>query len=106
MKDSLTYRLRRLTKRLLRVCPPASPPKEELVSMATGGICQLEAEPVDPRLYVGEIKGGMRPSMKLVVMGIIDKKPKRLVHTHLCLDGNFLLFQTKCVKFHQQSTEK
>ncbi|XP_034432847.1 galectin-related protein B [Hippoglossus hippoglossus] len=26
--------------------------------------------------FTGEIKGGMRPSMKLVVMGIIDKKPK------------------------------
>lgn len=29
--------------------------------------------------YTGEIKGGMRPSMKLIVMGIINKKPKRLV---------------------------
>lgn len=27
--------------------------------------------------YTGEIKGGLRPSMKLVVMGIINKKPKR-----------------------------
>lgn len=31
--------------------------------------------------YIGEIKGGLRPSMKLVVMGIINKKPKRLVYT-------------------------
>lgn len=31
--------------------------------------------------YIGEIKGGLRPSMKLVVMGIVDKKAKRLVHT-------------------------
>lgn len=30
---------------------------------------------------MGEIKGGMRPSMKLIVMGIINKKPKRLVHS-------------------------
>lgn len=28
--------------------------------------------------YIGEIKGGMRPSMKLVVMGIIHKKPKNI----------------------------
>lgn len=33
--------------------------------------------------YTGEIKGGLRPSMKLVVMGIINQKPKRLVRqTH------------------------
>lgn len=28
--------------------------------------------------YTGEIKGGVRPSMKLVVMGIINKKPKNM----------------------------
>ncbi|KAI9537730.1 hypothetical protein NQZ68_022392 [Dissostichus eleginoides] len=28
--------------------------------------------------YSGEIKGGMRPSMKLVVMGIINRKPKSM----------------------------
>ncbi|XP_075879422.1 galectin-related protein B [Nelusetta ayraudi] len=28
--------------------------------------------------YTGQIKGGMRPSMKLVVMGIIDQKPKTI----------------------------
>ncbi|XP_042356678.1 galectin-related protein A-like [Plectropomus leopardus] len=28
--------------------------------------------------YTGEIKGGLRPSMKLVVMGIINKKPKNM----------------------------
>ncbi|XP_061599725.1 galectin-related protein A-like [Cololabis saira] len=28
--------------------------------------------------YVGEIKGGLRPSMKLVVMGIVNKKPKSM----------------------------
>ncbi|KAA8581821.1 hypothetical protein FQN60_008561 [Etheostoma spectabile] len=65
------------------------------------GVCQLEAESIRPQLasslgtstlhhalsgmeendkkengeYTGEIKGGMRPSMKLVVMGIINKKP-------------------------------
>lgn len=29
--------------------------------------------------YVGEIKGGLRPSMKLIVMGILHKRPKRFV---------------------------
>ncbi|PWA29737.1 hypothetical protein CCH79_00007881 [Gambusia affinis] len=73
--------------------------------MATGGICQLggrvnrssvgitppastphhtpsgmdDQDKKDNGQYIGEIKGGMRPSMKLVVMGIIDKKPKRLL---------------------------
>ncbi|XP_068608439.1 galectin-related protein A-like [Brachionichthys hirsutus] len=28
--------------------------------------------------YIGAIKGGLRPSMKLVVMGIINKKPKSI----------------------------
>uniref|UniRef100_A0A3P9JZY5 Galectin n=1 Tax=Oryzias latipes TaxID=8090 RepID=A0A3P9JZY5_ORYLA len=28
--------------------------------------------------YTGEIKGGMRPSMKLVIMGIVNKKPKSI----------------------------
>ncbi|XP_061825021.1 galectin-related protein B [Nerophis lumbriciformis] len=28
--------------------------------------------------YMGEIKGGLRPSMKLVVMGIVAKKPKSI----------------------------
>ncbi|XP_008311745.1 galectin-related protein B [Cynoglossus semilaevis] len=28
--------------------------------------------------YTGEIKGGLRPSMKLVVMGIINQKPKSI----------------------------
>ncbi|XP_037550805.1 galectin-related protein A-like [Nematolebias whitei] len=28
--------------------------------------------------YVGEIKGGMRPAMKLVIMGIVNKKPKSI----------------------------
>uniref|UniRef100_A0A3Q2G648 Galectin n=1 Tax=Cyprinodon variegatus TaxID=28743 RepID=A0A3Q2G648_CYPVA len=34
--------------------------------------------------YIGEIKGGMRPSMKLVVMGIVDKKPKSIEVTLSC----------------------
>ncbi|CAN9501957.1 unnamed protein product [Ophioblennius macclurei] len=34
--------------------------------------------------YTGEIKGGMRPSMKLVVMGIINKKPKSIEVTLSC----------------------
>uniref|UniRef100_A0A4W4HJE0 Galectin n=1 Tax=Electrophorus electricus TaxID=8005 RepID=A0A4W4HJE0_ELEEL len=29
--------------------------------------------------YIGEIKGGLRPSMRLVVMGIVHKQPKRYV---------------------------
>lgn len=29
--------------------------------------------------YVGEIKGGLRPSMKLIVMGIVHKRPKSMV---------------------------
>ncbi|XP_076013709.1 galectin-related protein B [Genypterus blacodes] len=28
--------------------------------------------------YIGEIKGGLRPSMKLVVMGIVHKKPQSI----------------------------
>ncbi|XP_013889545.1 galectin-related protein B [Austrofundulus limnaeus] len=28
--------------------------------------------------YKGDIKGGMRPSMKLVIMGIVNKKPKSI----------------------------
>nr|XP_020478508.1 galectin-related protein A-like [Monopterus albus] len=28
--------------------------------------------------YIGEIKGGLRPSMKLVVMGIVNQKPKSI----------------------------
>ncbi|XP_056152447.1 galectin-related protein A-like [Lampris incognitus] len=34
--------------------------------------------------YTGEIKGGLRPSMKLVVMGIVDKKPKSIEVTVAC----------------------
>nr|XP_023691734.1 galectin-related protein A-like isoform X1 [Paramormyrops kingsleyae] len=30
-------------------------------------------------LYVGEIKGGLRPTMRLVVMGIFKEQPKRMV---------------------------
>ncbi|KAL0969453.1 hypothetical protein UPYG_G00227570 [Umbra pygmaea] len=29
--------------------------------------------------YVGEIKGGLRPTMRLVVMGIVNKKPQSMV---------------------------
>lgn len=28
--------------------------------------------------YVGEIKGGLRPTMKLIVMGIVNKRPKSM----------------------------
>ncbi|XP_032403246.1 galectin-related protein B isoform X2 [Xiphophorus hellerii] len=78
--------------------------------MATGRICQLggrvnrssvgitapastphhapsgmdDQDKKDNGQYVGEIKGGMRPSMKLVVMGIIDKKPKSIEVTVSC----------------------
>ncbi|XP_037603093.1 galectin-related protein B [Sebastes umbrosus] len=37
-----------------------------------------EKDQKDNGEYTGEIKGGMRPSMKLVVMGIINKKPKSI----------------------------
>nr|XP_009305621.1 si:ch211-10a23.2 isoform X1 [Danio rerio] len=29
--------------------------------------------------YVGEIKGGLRPTMRLIVMGIVHKQPKSMV---------------------------
>ncbi|XP_029316678.1 galectin-related protein B [Cottoperca gobio] len=35
--------------------------------------------------YTGEIKGGMRPSMKLVVMGIINQKAKSMEVILSCL---------------------
>ncbi|XP_028853143.1 galectin-related protein A [Denticeps clupeoides] len=35
-------------------------------------------------VYVGEIKGGLRPSMRLIVMGIVHKRPKSLVVTVAC----------------------
>ncbi|KAL4656200.1 galectin-related protein B-like [Arapaima gigas] len=35
-------------------------------------------------LYVGEIKGGLRPTMRLVVMGIFKKQPKRMVVSLSC----------------------
>ncbi|KAI4905036.1 hypothetical protein NFI96_020188 [Prochilodus magdalenae] len=34
--------------------------------------------------YVGEIKGGLRPAMRLVVMGIVHKQPKSLVVSLSC----------------------
>ncbi|XP_072532847.1 galectin-related protein A [Salminus brasiliensis] len=34
--------------------------------------------------YAGEIKGGLRPSMRLVVMGIVHKQPKSMVVTVSC----------------------
>lgn len=40
-------------------------------------VCILYISIVSQEGYIGEIKGGLRPSMKLVVMGIVDKKPKR-----------------------------
>lgn len=42
--------------------------------------------------YIGEIKGGMRPSMKLVVMGIINQNPKRLVNTPV-----FIIIRLSCL---------
>ncbi|KAK7140408.1 hypothetical protein R3I94_012881 [Phoxinus phoxinus] len=29
--------------------------------------------------YVGEIKGGLRPTMRLIVMGIVHKQPKSMI---------------------------
>ncbi|KAM4625965.1 galectin-related protein B [Polymixia lowei] len=37
-----------------------------------------EKDKKDNGEYIGEIKGGLRPSMKLVVMGIVNKKPKSI----------------------------
>uniref|UniRef100_A0AAY5EW25 Galectin n=1 Tax=Electrophorus electricus TaxID=8005 RepID=A0AAY5EW25_ELEEL len=37
-----------------------------------------------PEDYIGEIKGGLRPSMRLVVMGIVHKQPKSMVVTLSC----------------------
>ncbi|KAM9477503.1 galectin-related protein B [Clarias gariepinus] len=34
--------------------------------------------------YVGQIKGGLRPAMRIVVMGIIHKKPKSMMVTLSC----------------------
>ncbi|KAK3554628.1 hypothetical protein QTP70_030019, partial [Hemibagrus guttatus] len=34
--------------------------------------------------YVGQIKGGLRPAMRIVLMGIIHKKPKNLMVTLSC----------------------
>uniref|UniRef100_A0A672S976 Uncharacterized protein n=1 Tax=Sinocyclocheilus grahami TaxID=75366 RepID=A0A672S976_SINGR len=46
--------------------------------------------------YVGEIKGGLRPTMRLVVMGIVHKQPKRFVSdTCLCVRQHLRSF-VKC----------
>lgn len=34
--------------------------------------------------YVGEIKGGMRPTMRLTVMGIVHKNAKRMIVSVAC----------------------
>ncbi|KAI1895234.1 hypothetical protein AGOR_G00104210 [Albula goreensis] len=39
---------------------------------------------VNEELYVGEIKGGLRPSMRLVVMGIVKQQPKSMVVALVC----------------------
>lgn len=49
--------------------------------------------------YIGEIKGGLRPSMKLVIMGIINKKPKRSVCASI-FHLNSLSCCTRDVKNH------
>ncbi|XP_029981762.1 galectin-related protein B [Sphaeramia orbicularis] len=43
-----------------------------------------EKDKKDNEEYIGEIKGGLRPSMKLVVMGIVNKKPKSMEVTVSC----------------------
>ncbi|XP_035265200.1 galectin-related protein A [Anguilla anguilla] len=35
-------------------------------------------------MYIGEIKGGLRPSMRLVVMGIVKQQPKSMVVAVVC----------------------
>ncbi|MCI4376880.1 hypothetical protein PGIGA_G00193450 [Pangasianodon gigas] len=34
--------------------------------------------------YIGQIKGGLRPAMRIVVMGIIHKQPKSMMVTLSC----------------------
>ncbi|XP_053545732.1 galectin-related protein [Bombina bombina] len=34
--------------------------------------------------YVGDIKGGMKPAMKIIVMGIVDNNPKSFTVSLLC----------------------
>ncbi|XP_030628211.1 galectin-related protein B [Chanos chanos] len=38
--------------------------------------------------YVGEIKGGLRPAMRLTVMGIVHKQPKSMVVSVICQSQN------------------
>ncbi|KAG7466119.1 hypothetical protein MATL_G00161550 [Megalops atlanticus] len=35
-------------------------------------------------MYVGEIKGGLKPSMRLIVMGIVKQQPKSMVVSLVC----------------------
>ncbi|XP_036398958.1 galectin-related protein A [Megalops cyprinoides] len=35
-------------------------------------------------MYVGEIKGGLKPSMRLVVMGIVKQQPRSMVVSLVC----------------------
>ncbi|MBN3298731.1 LEGLB protein, partial [Amia calva] len=35
-------------------------------------------------VYIGEIKGGLKPSMRLVVMGIVKKQPKSIAVVLAC----------------------
>ncbi|KAJ8289658.1 hypothetical protein GJAV_G00003810 [Gymnothorax javanicus] len=35
-------------------------------------------------MYIGEIKGGLKPSMRLVVMGIVKQQPKSMVVAVVC----------------------
>ncbi|XP_018583234.1 galectin-related protein A [Scleropages formosus] len=39
---------------------------------------------LNEELYVGEIKGGLKPTMRLVVMGIFKKQPRSMVVSLSC----------------------
>ncbi|MEE6492084.1 hypothetical protein FKM82_016466 [Ascaphus truei] len=34
--------------------------------------------------YIGEIKGGLKPAMRIIIMGVIDVKPKSFTVSLLC----------------------
>ncbi|CDQ91000.1 unnamed protein product [Oncorhynchus mykiss] len=43
-----------------------------------GGMAEKDNK-IENEEYVGTIKGGLRPTMRLVVMGIVNKKPQSMV---------------------------
>ncbi|XP_017319506.1 galectin-related protein A-like [Ictalurus punctatus] len=43
-----------------------------------------DSTPRSEKDYVGQIKGGMRPAMRIIVMGIIHKQPRSMLVTVSC----------------------